>query len=89
MALLYPWATKEYLLWHMSLAQIILYHNLGIELKYPDPNRKDSLMQSMTKEERQAAREEARRIMAEAKAEEDRKRSEDAKAGYREKYGAI
>jgi len=37
MALLYPWATKEYLLWEMSLSQIILYHNLGIEQKYPRP----------------------------------------------------
>lgn len=34
MALLYPWATKEYLLWNMSLAQVILYHNIGIEQKY-------------------------------------------------------
>ena len=34
MALLYPWATKEYLLWNMSLAQVVLYHNIGIEQKY-------------------------------------------------------
>lgn len=34
MGLLYPWATKEYLLWNMTLGQIILYHNTGIELKY-------------------------------------------------------
>ena len=89
MALLYPWATKEYLLWEMSLAQIILYHNVGIEMKYPDPERKKSAFASMTKDERIAHREEARRIMAEAKAEDERKRSEDAKAEYRAKYGAI
>lgn len=34
MALLYPWATKEYLLWQMSIGQILLYHNIGMELKY-------------------------------------------------------
>lgn len=34
MALLYPWATKEYLLWEMSISQVILYHNLGVELKF-------------------------------------------------------
>jgi hypothetical protein len=34
MALLYPWATKEYLLWEMDIGQIVMYHNLGIELKY-------------------------------------------------------
>jgi hypothetical protein len=38
MALLYPWATKEYLLWDMSLPQIILYHNIGVEIKYPKPD---------------------------------------------------
>ena len=35
MALLYPWATKEYLLWQMSLSQIYLYHREGMKLKYP------------------------------------------------------
>lgn len=34
MALLYPWATKEYCLWKMSWAQLIMYHNIGIELKH-------------------------------------------------------
>jgi len=34
MALLYPWATREYLLWEMSLSQIIYYHNVGLEMKY-------------------------------------------------------
>jgi hypothetical protein len=34
MAILYPWASKEYLLWEMSLGQIIMYHNLGIDIKY-------------------------------------------------------
>jgi len=46
MALLYPWATKEYLLWEISIGQIIMYHNIGIEMKYPDaskPSDPDSL----------------------------------------------
>lgn len=34
MALLYPWATKEYLLYKMSLGQVIMYYNLGLEAKY-------------------------------------------------------
>jgi len=33
MALMFPWATKEYLLWEMSLGQIVMYHNLAIEIK--------------------------------------------------------
>jgi hypothetical protein len=40
MGLLYAWATKEYLLWEMTIGQIILYHNKGMEIKYPDPNKK-------------------------------------------------
>ena len=32
MALLYPWATKEYLLWHMTIGQIMLYIDLGLEM---------------------------------------------------------
>lgn len=50
MALLYPWATKEYLLWEMDIGQIVMYHNLGIELKYgkgdssPDAPKKPSEM---------------------------------------------
>jgi len=31
---MYPWATKEYLLWDMSLGQIIMYLSIGAEQKY-------------------------------------------------------
>lgn len=30
---MYSWATKEYLLWNMTLGQIILYHNKGIQIQ--------------------------------------------------------
>ncbi|MFA5750390.1 MAG: hypothetical protein WC895_04165 [Candidatus Shapirobacteria bacterium] len=33
MALMYPWATKEYLLWKMTIGQVIYYHNIGIEVR--------------------------------------------------------
>jgi len=33
MALLYPWATKEYLLWNMTIGQIVMYHNKGMDMK--------------------------------------------------------
>jgi hypothetical protein len=57
MALLYPWATKEYLLWEMSLGQIIMYHNLGIEQKYGKQNRKPKKASEMSHEELKALRE--------------------------------
>jgi len=44
MALMYPWATKEYLLWKMSIGQIIMYYNLGIKKLHPeDPDKSDRL----------------------------------------------
>ena len=33
MALLYPWATKEYLLWKMTIGQIVMYHNKAMDIK--------------------------------------------------------
>lgn len=44
MAFMYPWATKEYLLWEMSIGQIIMYFNLGMKKLHPeDPNKSDRL----------------------------------------------
>jgi len=39
MGMMYAWATKEYLLWRMSLGQIVMYHNLGMDIKYPRPEK--------------------------------------------------
>lgn len=44
MALLYPWATKEYLLWKMSLGQIIMYLNIGTEQKHGKSEGRPSLI---------------------------------------------
>ena len=33
MALIFPWATKEYLLWNMTIGQIVMYHNKAIEIQ--------------------------------------------------------
>ena len=30
------------MLWEMSLAQIIMYHNIGCDIKYPDPKKQNS-----------------------------------------------
>lgn len=44
MALMYPWATKEYLLWEMTIGQIIMYFNLGMKKLHPeDPNKSERL----------------------------------------------
>ena len=38
MGLLYGWATPEYVLWHMTIGQVFMLHNRGVELKYPSQN---------------------------------------------------
>jgi hypothetical protein len=89
MALLFPWATKEYLLWEMSLAQVILYHNIGVDIQHPKPEGDKPSLQNMSKKTKQQAIKEAKRIWREAKDEEDRKQSEERKEPYRAKYGDV
>lgn len=60
MALLYPWATKEYLLWNMTIGQIMLYHNLGIEMKYPSPDKEKDSLKDRSYDEVKAIREDLR-----------------------------
>lgn len=60
MALLYPWATKEYLLWEMSIGQIILYHNYGIEIKNGIAPKEPGLL-SKSSDELRAIRDEVRK----------------------------
>ena len=56
MGLLYAWATPEYLLWRMSFGQIIMYHNLGVELKHGKPKEEDvpDSLANMTNVEKEA-----------------------------------
>ena len=61
MALLYPWATREYLLWNMSLSQIILYHNMGMEIKYGKPKETKKRTSEMSHDELKAVRDELRK----------------------------
>lgn len=44
MARMYPWATKEYLLWNMTIGQIILYLNVGTDLDNPPSEGQPSLV---------------------------------------------
>jgi hypothetical protein len=58
MALLYPWATKEYLLWEMTIGQIIMYYNKGIEIKYGTEKTKSSGLVDMSEGQLRAWRDE-------------------------------
>ena len=62
MALLYPWATKEYLLWEMSLGQVIMYHNLGMELKYGKHEKKTKKAADMSYDELKSIKAELARL---------------------------
>ena len=87
MALLYPWATKEYLLWEMSLGQIIMYFNLGMDTKYPQ-EKKDGTLSNMSHDQLKALRKELRELGLAEKEERERKQ-EEQKKNLTEKYGEI
>lgn len=56
--MLFPWATREYLLWEMSLGMIIMYYNIAMEIKYPKPEKEKTSMANMSPEELKRIREE-------------------------------
>jgi hypothetical protein len=61
MALMYPWATKEYLLWNMTFGQIVLYHNLGVEMNNPKPDEPNGpTLEGKSAEEIKAIRDQLR-----------------------------
>ncbi len=91
MALMYPWATKEYLLWKCSLGQIVLYHNLGVDMKAGTLGKGTNprSTQNMSHGEVKKLRDELR---AQGYADEvaaDKEQSNATKAELAEKYGDI
>ena len=49
MGILYAWATKEYLLEHMSFKQISMYVKHGAEIKWPTPKKENGPVTSVGK----------------------------------------
>ena len=92
MALLYPWATKEYLLNEMSIGQIIMYYNLGMETKYPSEDSTDSKLKNMSYEQLKALRDEMREEGLSTVSELEQKKEQEAAENRQkliEKYGDI
>ena len=92
MALLYPWATKEYLLNEMSIGQIIMYYNLGMETKYPSEDSANGKLKNMSYEQLKALRDEMREEGLSTVKEVEEKREKEAaelKQKMVEKYGDI
>lgn len=92
MALLYPWATKDYLLWNMSIGQIIMYYNMGMEAKYPDPDSDKNKLKNMSYDEVKAIRDEMRNLglsTVEEYKEAKIQQAEDKKQELARKYGDI
>ena len=81
---MYPWATKEYLLWNMTIGQIILYHNKGNEIKN-GVNTSGGLLNKSVKELKEMA--------MEAKKYDEQEKIKQQKEAERnllkQKYGAI
>ena len=47
---MYSWATKEYLLWNMTIGQIIMYNNKGIKIRNGDEDKPKGLTNLSTQE---------------------------------------
>ena len=60
MGLMFAWATKEYLLWEMTIGQIVLYHNLAIKIKNGDNSDESTSLVNMDVNELRRMRDEAR-----------------------------
>ena len=86
MALLYPWATKEYLLWEMSIGQIVMYMNLGVELNSPQQdNASRRSLANMSLAERRATM----KSLREQGYIKDREQSDANKQQFADKYGDV
>jgi hypothetical protein len=63
MGMMYSWATKEYILWQMTWAQLLMYLNEGMNQKYPRPERQNARKAvEMNYDELAAKREELRQL---------------------------
>ena len=74
----------------MTIGQVIMYHNLGIEIKYPAPKEPGKrTLADMSVEERKEALLAARAAFKADEVAEREKQNEEAKAEYRDRYGEV
>ena len=75
----------------MSLAQIILYHNIGIELSYPQPEEQGKAggVKTMSAEQIREAREAAKTAMQREQISAEQAASDERKAPLAAKYGDV
>ena len=75
----------------MTIGQLVMYHNIGIELKYPVPKEtkeKRSLL-DMSKEEQKTAIEKAHEDWKRDRSDSREHENDNQKARYRELYGDV
>jgi len=82
MGMMYAWANKEYLLWNMTIGQIVMYLNKGIEIKYGTKSD-DGLSKGKINE--------LKKIRDQMREEEQKalENNADVKKELRRKYGEI
>jgi hypothetical protein len=81
MALLFPWATKEYLLWEMTIGQILFYNNKAIDIKNGKIEDAPGLANKPT--------EELRKMRDDYKAQVELENREKTKIELSKKFGEI
>jgi hypothetical protein len=81
MAMMFPWATKEYLLWEMTIGQILFYNNKAIEIKDGTVEQHPGLANKSV--------EELRKMRDDAKAQFALEKLEGAKKDLQYKFGEL
>ena len=81
MGLMYSWATKEYLLWNMTIGQILLYNNKGYDIRNGVDEKKEGLANKSA--------EELRKLRDNIYAQNELARREQLKNDLSKKYGDI
>lgn len=62
MGMMFSWATKEYILWEMSLGQLVMYHNIAIDIKNGTVKKGQKKLSEKSIEEIKKTRDELRML---------------------------
>jgi hypothetical protein len=81
MGLMYSWATREYLLWNMTIGQIFLYRNNGIKIQNRINEKAPGLLDKSPKE--------LRKLKEELKEMQELERQTTLKQQMQQKYGDV
>lgn len=73
----------------MTIGQIVMYHNIAMDIKYPKQEGEKSTLKNKTHAELKAYRDELRKQGLIDEKQEQQIKSEKVKESFRDKYGDV